>query len=263
MSKTNTSQNNNNNNNNNSEQIYSVYIPRIYKGHGIDKIGSVFFELHVGNVNRVDFVPSKNVRDSGNYHSAFVYFKKLYNDKPNHILDEIESKGSYLLNLDMNIAVSRNHISEYWHLRKNNSPFEETTMNNHQLSHNMKLMEEKMAKMEIMMTAMNEKNIFLEEENATLRKDLDCLKTNIETTMNDFYIDLDEVQNKISRLHRTGSKLIDQIFAEPDITSLNNDMIYGIPYAKRLLRNYSDYGDSDNEMLDNLQNSEEKTSEIN
>ena len=120
-----------------------------------------------------------------------------------------------------------------------------------------------MAKMEIMMTAMNEKNIFLEGENATLRKDLDCLKTNIETTMNDFYIDLDEVQNKISRLHRTGSKLIDQIFAEPDITSLNNDMIYGIPYAKRLLRNYSDYGDSDNEMLDNLQNSEEKTSEIN
>lgn len=246
----------------NNQQIYSVYIPKIYKGRGIEKIGSVFFELRVGKVTRVDFVPLKNERDSGNYHSAFVYFTKLYTDKPNRILDEIESKGIYLLNLDANVGVSRDTNSEYWQLRKNNTPFEETTMNIHQLSHNMKLMEEKMAKMEIMMATLNEKNIFLEGENATLRKDLDRLKTNIETTMDDFYVDLDESQNKISRLHRTGSKLIDQIFAEPDITKLNNDMIYGIPYTKRLLRNDTDYGDSDNEMLDNnLQNNEEKTSE--
>jgi regulator of replication initiation timing len=246
----------------NNYQVYSVYIPKIYKGRGIEKIGSVFFELRVGKVTRVDFVPLKNERDSGNYHSAFVYFTKLYTDKPNRILDEIESKGIYLLNLDANNGVSRDTNSEYWHLRKNNTPFEETTMNIHQLSHNMKLMEEKMAKMEIMMATLNEKNIFLEEENATLKKDLDRLKTNIETTMDDFYVDLDESQNKISRLHRTGSKLIDQIFAEPDITKLNNDMVYGIPYPKRLLRNDTDYGDSDNEMLDNnLQNNEEKTSE--
>ena len=246
----------------NNQQIYSVYIPKIYKGRGIEKIGSVFFELRVGKVTRVDFVPLKNERDAGNYHSAFVYFTKLYTDKPNCILDEIESKGIYLLNLDANVGVSRDTNSEYWQLRKNNTPFEETTMNIHQLSHNMKLMEEKMAKMEIMMATLNEKNIFLEGENATLRKDLDRLKTNIETTMDDFYVDLDESQNKISRIHRTGSKLIDQIFAEPDITKLNNDMIYGIPYTKRLLRNDTDYGDSDNEMLDNnLQNNEEKTSE--
>ena len=58
-------------------------------------------------------------------------------------------------------------------------------------------------------------------------------------------------------------KLIEQIFTEPDITSLNNDMVYGIPYSKRLLRNDTDYGDSDNETLDNLQNSEEKMSENN
>ena len=245
----------------NSQQIYSVYIPRIYKGRGIEKIGSVFFELRVGKVTRVDFVPSKNERDSGNYHSAFVYFTKLYTDKPNRILDDIESKGSYLLNLDANVGVSRDTNSEYWQLRKNNTPFEETTMNIHQLSHNMKLMEEKMAKMEIMMATLNEKNIFLEGENARLRKDLELLKTNIEPVMDDLYVDLDEAQNKISRLQRTGSKLIEQLFSEPDITSLNNDMVYGIPYAKRLLRNDTDYGDSDNEMLDNLQNGEEKTSE--
>ena len=240
----------------NNDKIFSVYIPKIYKGRGIEKIGSVFFELRVGKVTRVDFVPFKNERDSGNYHSAFIYFTKLYTDKQNHIIDTIESKGEFLLNLDANNGVSRDTNSEYWHLLKNKNPFEETTTNIHQMANNMKLMEEKMSKMEIMMTIMK-------GENATLRKDLENLKANIETTMDDFYIDLDEAQNKISRLNRTGSKLIEQIFTEPDITSLNNDMVYGIPYSKRLLRNDTDYGDSDNETLDNLQNSEEKMSENN
>ena len=244
----------------NNDQIYSVYIPKIYKGRSFEKIGSVFFELRVGRVTRVDFVPFKNERDAGNYRSAFVYFMKLYTDKPNHILDAIESKGGYLLNLDANIGVSKYTESEYWHLLKNKNPFEETTTNIHQMAHNMKLMEEKMAKME-------EKIMFLTGENTTLRSDLENLNANIEnniqSTMDDFYIDLDETQNKISRLHRTGSKLIEQSFSEPDITSLNNDMVYGIPYAKRLLRNDTDYGDSDNEMLNNLKPCEEKTSEDN
>ena len=117
------------------------------------------------------------------------------------------------------------------------------------------------------MAKMEEKIMFLTGENTTLRSDLENLKANIEnniqSTMDDFYIDLDETQNKISRLHRTGSKLIEQSFSEPDITSLNNDMVYGIPYAKRLLRNDTDYGDSDNEMLNNLKPCEEKTSEDN
>jgi hypothetical protein len=124
--------------------LYSVYIPKIYKGRGFEKIGSVFFELRVGRVTRVDFVPFKNERDSGNYRSAFVYFTKLYTDKPNHIIDTIESKGRYLLNLDANIAVSKYTDSEYWELLKNKNPFEETTTNIHQLAHNMKQMEEKM-----------------------------------------------------------------------------------------------------------------------
>ena len=242
-----------------NQQTYSVYIPKIYKGRGFEKIGSVFFELRVGRVTRVDFVPFKHERDAGNYRSAFVYFTKLYTDKPNHILEAIQSKGEYLLNLDANIGVSKYTDSEYWHLLKNKNPFEETTTNIHQMAHNMKLMEEKMAKME-------EKIVLLTGENATLRSDLENLKANInniQPTMDDFYIDLDETQDKISRLQRTGSKLIDQIFSQPDITSLNNDMVYGIPYAKRLLRNDTDYGDSDNEMLDNLQNGEEKTSEAN
>lgn len=244
----------------NNDKIYSVYIPKIYKGRSFEKIGSVFFELRVGRVTRVDFVPFKNERDSGNYRSAFVYFTKLYTDKPNYIIDAIESKGGYLLNLDSNIAVSKYSDSEYWHLLKNKNPFEETTTNIHQMAQNMKLMEEKMAKME-------EKIVFLTGENASLRSDLENLKANIQnniqSTMDDFYIDLDETQDKIARLHRTGSKLIEQSFSEPDITSLNNDMVYGIPYAKRLLRNDTDYGDSDNEMLDNLKPHEEKTSEDN
>jgi len=230
--------------------VYSVYIPKIYKGRGFEKIGSVFFELRVGRVTRVDFVPFKNERDSGNYRSAFVYFTKLYTDKPNHIIDTIESKGRYLLNLDANIAVSKYTDSEYWELLKNKNPFEETTTNIHQLAHNMKQMEEKMTKIE-------ETNRFLTEENLKLRKELELLKANmennVEPTLCDLHCNLDAVQYKISRLQRTGSKLIEQLFEdEPSKFSLNNDMLYGIPYAKRLLKDETDYGDSDNETLDNL-----------
>lgn len=224
--------------------VYSVYIPKIYKGRGFEKIGSVFFELRVGKVERVDFVPFKNERDSGNYRSAFVYFTKLYTDKPNFILAEIESKGKYLLNLDSNIAVSKYTNSEYWILLKNNSPIEETTMNIHQLSNNMKLMEEKMTKIE-------ETNKFLIEENQKLRKEIELLKAtmenNVEHAICDLHSSLDVAQDKISRLQRNGSKLIEQLFEdEPSKISLNNDMIYGIPYDKRLLKNETDYGDDDN-----------------
>uniref|UniRef100_A0A6C0IG31 Uncharacterized protein n=1 Tax=viral metagenome TaxID=1070528 RepID=A0A6C0IG31_9ZZZZ len=228
--------------------VYSVYIPKIYKGRGFEKIGSVFFELRVGRVTRVDFVPFKNKRDSGNYRSAFVYFTKLYTDKPNHIIDAIESKGRYLLNLDANIAVSKYTDSEYWELLKNKKPFEETTTNIHQLAHNMKIMEEKMTKIE-------ETNKILTEENQKLRKEIELLKAtmenNVEPTLCDLHCNLDATQYKISRLQRTSSKLIEQIFEdEPSKISLNNDMLYGIPYAKRLLKDETDYGDSDNETLD-------------
>lgn len=224
--------------------VYSVYIPKIYKGRGFEKIGSVFFELRVGKVERVDFVPFKNERDSGNYRSAFVYFTKLYTDKPNFILTEIESKGKYLLNLDSNIAVSKYTNSEYWILLKNNSPVEETTMNIHQLSHNMKQIEEKMTKIE-------ETNKFLIEENQKLRKEIELLKAtmenNVEHAICDLHSSLDVAQDKISRLQRNGSKLIEQLFEdEPSKISLNNDMIYGIPYDKRLLKNETDYGDDNN-----------------
>jgi hypothetical protein len=224
--------------------LYSVYIPKIYKGRGFEKIGSVFFELRVGRVTRVDFVPFKNERDSGNYRSAFVYFTKLYTDKPNHIIDTIESKGRYLLNLDANIAVSKYTDSEYWELLKNKNPFEETTTNIHQLAHNMKQMEEKMTKIE-------ETNKFLTEENLKLRKEIELLKANmennVEPTIYDLHYSLEAAQYKISRLQRTGSKLIEQVFEdEPSKISLNNDMLYGIPYAKRLLQNETDYGDDDN-----------------
>jgi hypothetical protein len=222
-----------------NDKMYSVYIPKIFKNHGIEKIGSVFFELRVGKVTRVDFVPIEDPNPK--FHSAFVYFTKLYNNKPNHILDNIESKGKYLLNLDANIGVSRNTNSEYWILLKNKSPFDETTLNIHQLAHNMAKMEEKMTKME--------------EENITLRKELERVTNAIYPRINNMsefadslYFKLDDTQDKISRLQRTSAKLIEKSFDEHVKTSLINDMVYGMPYSKRLLRNDTDFGDNDSDI---------------
>ena len=220
-----------------NDKMYSVYIPKIFKNHGIEKIGSVFFELRVGKVTRVDFVSIEDPK----IQSAFVYFTKLYDNKPNHILDNIESKGKYLLNLDANIGVSRNTNSEYWILLKNKSPFEETTLNIHQLANNMAKMEEKMAKME--------------EENIILRKELERVTNAIYPRINhmsefadSLYFKLDDTQDKISRLQRTSTKLIEKSFDEDNKISLINDMVYGMPYSKRLLKNDTDFGDNDKDI---------------
>ena len=254
-------------NNNNYMDLYSVYIPSIKKKHGIETIGSVFFDLRVGKVTRVDFVPIKDAPEDTKYKSAFVYFTKLYSGLiRNIIIDEIEHKGKYNLNLDANIGVSSHHISEYWMLLKNKAPFQETTLNIHQLSHNMALMEEKMLKMEEKMSLLEEKtslledrNTILEEETNNLRKQIYCLAAkfdnNVFPTLEDMNTELYETNNKIGRLQRTSSKLIGQIFMEPIRTEMNNDLKYGIPYSKRMLISDTDYGDSDNERIDNASTS--------
>ena len=118
--------------------MYSVYIPTIHINNTEDVIRQQFSFNHVGEVVRVDFAPFPN-EDKKDFRQAFVHFNPLL--KTNIIIAEIETEGSYRFYPDIN----RN---SYWILCKNKAPVPETEQNIHQISHNSKLMAERLEKME-------------------------------------------------------------------------------------------------------------------
>ena len=273
----------------NNMDVFSVYIPSINKNNTVDKIKRKFLELSVGQVYRVDFAAIKGKEES-KFQSAFVYFTKLL-FTPSYIIDEIEKFGAHRLDLYKNYFVSRDHEGEYWLLLKNKIPFKETTLNVHQISHNATLLEEKvtgmdtkmaqmdtkmaqmdekmarmaqmdekMAQMEEKMTQMEVKLIKLEEENTKLKEDAEnvqlIIDNNILPYLHDINAESYETQDKIGRLQRISYKQIECLFNDPDKTIMYNDLMFGIQYSKRFLKNEYDYGDSDNEQFAENCNSE-------
>jgi len=256
----------------NNIDVFSVYIPSINKNNTVDKIKRKFLELSVGQVYRVDFAAIKGKEES-KFQSAFVYFTKLL-FTPSYIIDEIEKFGAHRLDLYKNYFVSRDHEGEYWLLLKNKIPFKETTLNVHQISHNVTLLEEKvtgmdtkMAQMDTRMAQMDEKMaqmevklIKLEEENTKLKGDAEnvqlIIDNNILPQLQDINAESYETQDKIGRLQRISFKQIECLFNDPDKTKMYNELMFGIQYSKRFLKNEYDYGDSDNEQFPENCNSE-------
>ena len=58
---------------------------------------------------------------------------------------------------------------------------------------------------------------------------------------NEYVLTSDEIENY-------SPAEIEKSFDEDDKTSLINDMVYGMPYSKRLLRNDTDFGDNDSDI---------------
>jgi len=59
---------------------YSVFIPRVFTNIGEERISSIFNNLSIGDVNRVDLI-RKTGKNGDNYNMAFVHFNHLY-DSP-------------------------------------------------------------------------------------------------------------------------------------------------------------------------------------
>lgn len=125
----------------NSHQQLSFYIPRISTQYNKKDVKTIFLELDIGKVNRVDFTPinkkpgfiEKN--DNFNIKSAFVHMKYI-NSNP---FTEAIFKKVYLDSEGFKIYPAGNHM--YWLLLKNNNPIEDTMMNKHQIVENCRNLE--------------------------------------------------------------------------------------------------------------------------
>ena len=138
---------------------YSVYIPTIKSDYTQHDITIIFNTDNIGTVSRVDFAPFLN-SDKEGFRQAFIHFLPF--KKGFEILDKIQTEGSFKFNLN---KIMR---KEYWILLRNNAPVPETEQNIHQLAHNAKLMEDRLVKMEEMMTQMAQKLEITMELNVTL-----------------------------------------------------------------------------------------------
>jgi hypothetical protein len=152
--------------------ITSVYIPRMSLLHTEEAVINVMFNLRIGTVSRVDFVPINKKpgfveKFDDVYKSAFVHFYlplPRYEGPP---LPAEETAGLRLRNQhiwDMLVSDEPCRVkvspSEYWFILQNKNPVPETMMNIHQVVENGRHLEnliEKQSKM-------------LEEQDATIKK---------------------------------------------------------------------------------------------
>jgi Tfp pilus assembly protein PilE len=129
-----------------SQDVSSVYIPTISCYHSEGDIIRMFDKANIGKVSRVDLVPFENPGREG-FRQAFVHFNS--NTKiPHYIFSKIQSEEGYKLNLNYYKNYNERSTNEYWILLKNIAPVPNTEQNIHQVSHNVKLMEERSAQME-------------------------------------------------------------------------------------------------------------------
>jgi hypothetical protein len=56
---------------------YSVFIPRVFPNIGEQRITTIFQQLDIGDVRKVDLITKEN--NNGTFNMAFVHFEGLYN----------------------------------------------------------------------------------------------------------------------------------------------------------------------------------------
>ena len=56
---------------------YSVFIPRVFTNIGEQRITTIFQQLDIGDVRKVDLITKEN--NNGTFNMAFVHFEGLYN----------------------------------------------------------------------------------------------------------------------------------------------------------------------------------------
>lgn len=127
-----------------SNEIKSIYIPRLSNLYTENDVKYTFRLLSIGEVNRVDFTPIHNHKNKDeineHFQSAFVHFDFFYDT------GIAQDTQNYLYN---NIALKL-HLDDhtFWWILNNKNPIPETKLNIHQLAENMRLLEEKVKQQE-------------------------------------------------------------------------------------------------------------------
>jgi len=159
-----------------ADGLYSVYIPTIHSNYTQEEISERFSYHNIGEVVRVDFAPFQNESINNQFHHAFVHFKLF--GRSQQVFDTIEAEGSYRFYIDR-----ENNRNTYWILLKNNAPVPKTDQNIHQLAHNAKLMEEKLAQMDEREAEIEEKMVQMNKREAEIEEHLALLKEKFKAMM--------------------------------------------------------------------------------
>ena len=130
---------------------YSLYVPRVHSSWSAQDIQLYCKENGLGVVYRVDFTPMSKCAptdykyyfvDENEVYSAFIHFTEFYkNDLTNQIIKSIDETGHYKLNIK--------NSSEFWYLRKCNTPLGEPIYNLTQVSELIRGLENKVKEQQI------------------------------------------------------------------------------------------------------------------
>jgi len=139
--------------------VTSIYIPRMSAFHTDEAVINVMFNLRIGTVKRVDFVPINKKpgfveKFDDAYKAAFVHFYPRNNYKDNQYI--------WVWDMIANDEPCRVKVSptEYWIILRNNHPVPQTMMNIHQVVENGRYLEGLIEK----------QNKKLEEQDAIIKK---------------------------------------------------------------------------------------------
>ena len=128
----------------NSQQQLSFYIPRISTKYEKKDVKTIFSELNIGKVKRVDFTPINKKQgfmeqnNNSPMNSAFVHMKSIDSNPFTQSIFKklyVDSEGFKIY--------PENDNNYYWLLLKNNNPIEDTLMNKHQIVENCRFLEHK------------------------------------------------------------------------------------------------------------------------
>lgn len=152
--------------------ITSIYIPRMSVLHTEESVINVMFNLRIGSVTRVDFVPINKKpgfveKLDDVYKSAFVHFYlplPRYDGPPLPAEDTagLSLRNQYIWDMLDTDEPCRVKVSptEYWFILRNNHPVPQTMMNIHQVVENGRHLE----------SLIEKQNKKLEEQDATIKK---------------------------------------------------------------------------------------------
>ena len=154
--------------------IASIFISRMSVLHTEKSVTNVMFELRIGTVSRVDFVPInkkpgfvENFDDV--YKSAFIHFYLPTEDVPKNKHSHVYPRNKYIW--DMIVAGEPCRIqvtpTEYWFIFCNHRPVPQTMMNIHQVVENGRHLENVILKQNKKLEEQSQK---LEEQDATIKK---------------------------------------------------------------------------------------------
>ena len=128
--------------------IASIFISRMSVLHTEKSVTNVMFELRIGTVSRVDFVPInkkpgfvENFDDV--YKSAFVHFYLPTEDAPKNKHSHVYPRNKYIWDMIVAGEPCRIHVTptEYWFIFCNHRPVPQTMMNIHQVVENGRYLE--------------------------------------------------------------------------------------------------------------------------